>query len=177
MSKMLAVGYDGSEVSDLATLTFTAKETAAPVATVPLTTGLITTSILPVPAAEIAFHFQGVPGVAPPATQVYYNHQPFAFASKAAVQRLTGVAQKEYGGEGIRVFGLSPGTVATDMQVAIKASGVNPVSQLDPSVHIPAEWVARGLAFLCGPDADGYQGTDFSLKSAEGREKVGLPPL
>lgn len=98
-------------------------------------------------------------------------------ASKAAVQRLTGVAQKEYGGEGIRVFGLSPGTVATDMQVAIKASGVNPVSQLDPSVHIPAEWVARGLAFLCGPDADGYQGTDFSLKSAEGREKVGLPPL
>lgn len=36
----------------------------------------------------------------------------------------------------MRVVGLSPGTVATDLQIAIKASGINPVSQLDPSAHI-----------------------------------------
>lgn len=98
-------------------------------------------------------------------------------ASKAAVLRLTGVAHKEYGPQGIRVMGLSPGTVATDMQVSIKASGINPVSQLDPSVHIPADWVAKAIAVLCGPEGDGFCGTDFSLKTDEGRKIAGLPPL
>jgi 3-oxoacyl-[acyl-carrier protein] reductase len=98
-------------------------------------------------------------------------------ASKAAVLRLTGVAQKEYGADGLRVVGLSPGTVATDMQVAIKASGINPVSKLDPSSHISPEWVAQTIAWLCEPGADQYLGTDFSLKTNEGRAVVGLPPV
>ncbi len=96
-------------------------------------------------------------------------------ATKAAVLRLTGVAHKEYAQDGIRILGLSPGTVATDMQVAIKASGINPVSQLDPSIHIPAEWVAMAIAWLCTPEADAHLGTDFSLKTIEGRAAVGLP--
>jgi NAD(P)-dependent dehydrogenase (short-subunit alcohol dehydrogenase family) len=96
-------------------------------------------------------------------------------ASKAAVLRLTGGAHLEYASKGVRVIGLSPGTVATDMQVSIKASGINPVSQLDPSVHIPAEWVAKTIAYLSGPDGDEYVGQDFSLKTDEGRAKVGLP--
>ena len=96
-------------------------------------------------------------------------------ATKAAVLSLTRCTDKEYRDQGIRVIGLSPGTVATDMQVAIKASGINPVSQLDPDVHIPPEWVARTIAFLCGPGGDPYRGTDFSLKTPEGREAVGLP--
>jgi len=98
-------------------------------------------------------------------------------ASKAAVLRLTGVAHKEYGTDGLRVVGLSPGTVATDMQVAIKASGINPVSKLDPSAHIAPEWVAQTIAWLCEPAADQYLGTDFSLKTDEGRAAVGLPPV
>ncbi|MEJ8574906.1 SDR family oxidoreductase [Microbaculum marinum] len=96
-------------------------------------------------------------------------------ATKAAVLSLTMCADKEYRDRGIRVVGLSPGTVATGMQVAIKASGVNPVSQLDPSVHIPAEWVAKAIAWLSGPGADGHLGTDVLLRSAEVREAVGLP--
>ena len=96
-------------------------------------------------------------------------------ATKAGVLSLTKVAHKEYGEQGIRVIGLSPGTVATDMQVRIKDSGINPVSQLDPSVHIPADWVAKAIAWLTTPDADSYRGTDFSLKTAEGRAAVGLP--
>ncbi len=52
-------------------------------------------------------------------------------ASKAAVLSLTRCADKEYGQAGIRVVGLSPGTVATDMQAAIKQSGLNPVSLPD----------------------------------------------
>ena len=95
-------------------------------------------------------------------------------SSKAAALSLTRCAHKEYGERGIRVIGLSPGTVATDMQVIIKASGINPVSQLDPSAHIPPEWSARAVAWLCTQEAVEFAGTDFSLKSDENRRRVGL---
>ncbi len=98
-------------------------------------------------------------------------------ATKAAVLRLTGVAHKEYAADGIRVVGLSPGTVATDMQVVIRASGINPVSKLDPSAHIPPEWVAKAVEYLCSPDGEQHAGGDFSLKTDEGRSQAGLPPL
>ena len=98
-------------------------------------------------------------------------------ATKAAVLSLTRCTDKEYRDRGIRVMGLSPGTVATEMQVQIKASGINPVSQLDPSVHIPSEWVAQGIAYLCGPGGDAWLGTDFSLKTDEGRAAAGLPAI
>ncbi|MEM8571592.1 MAG: SDR family oxidoreductase [Pseudomonadota bacterium] len=96
-------------------------------------------------------------------------------ASKAAVLSLTRCIHKEYADHGIRVIGLSPGTVATQMQTEIKASGVNPVSQLDWSAHIPAEAVARGIAWLCTPAADLHRGADFSLRTVEGRKAAGLP--
>ena len=95
-------------------------------------------------------------------------------SSKAAVLSLTRCADKEYREHGIRVVGLSPGTVATGMQTVIKASGVNPVSQLDPSVHIPPEWAARTVAWLCTEDAAEFAGIDFSIKSDESRRRVGL---
>ncbi len=98
-------------------------------------------------------------------------------STKAGVLSLTACAAKEYGGQGIRVVGLSPGTVATEMQVAIRQSGINPVSQLDPAVHIPPEWVAKAAAYLCGKGGEAYEGRDFSLKSNEGRAAVGLPPV
>jgi len=97
--------------------------------------------------------------------------------TKAAVLSLTRCVDKEYREQGIRVLGLSPGTVATDMQIAIRASGINPVSRLDPSSHIPAEWVAKAIAYLCDPAADRHLGTDFSLKTDAGRAEAGLPPL
>ena len=98
-------------------------------------------------------------------------------ATKAAVLSLTRVAHKEYGDQGVRIVGLSPGTVATEMQVQIKASGINPVSRLDPSAHIPPDWVARALTWLCTEEADPHLGTDFSLKTEDGRAAVGLPGL
>lgn len=96
-------------------------------------------------------------------------------ASKAAVQRLTGVAHKEAHGMGVRVFGLSPGTVATEMQEQIRASGINPVSQIPWENHITPDWVARAIAFLTTADADQWLGTDFSLKVDEGRAAIGMP--
>jgi len=95
-------------------------------------------------------------------------------ATKAAVLSLTKCAHKEFGDMGIRIVGMSPGTVATDMQVSIKASGINPVSQLEHSDHIPPEWPAKAIAWLCTDAAAEYAGTDFSIKTEEGRRLVGL---
>jgi len=95
-------------------------------------------------------------------------------ATKAGVLSLTKCAHKEFGEFGIRVVGMSPGTVATDMQVLIKDSGINPVSQLSQSDHIPAEWPAKAIAWLCTDAASEYSGTDFSIKTDEGRKLVGL---
>jgi 3-oxoacyl-[acyl-carrier protein] reductase len=98
-------------------------------------------------------------------------------ATKAAVQSLTQVADKEYRDQGIRVIGLSPGPVATDMHTHIEAAGIDQTSQPDRSSHIPPEWVARAIAWLSGPQADSYCGLDFSLKTKEGRAAVGLGAL
>ncbi|GIT89635.1 short-chain dehydrogenase [Jannaschia pagri] len=96
-------------------------------------------------------------------------------ASKAAVLRLTGVAHTEAKDKGIRVVGLSPGTVATQMQHSIWSSGVNPVSQIPWEDHISPAWVAKAIAFLTTPQADPWLGQDFSLKTAAGRQAVGMP--
>lgn len=95
-------------------------------------------------------------------------------AGKAGALMLTQAAHLEEGPHGIRVLGLSPGTVATEMQVKIKASGINPVSQLDPAVHIPADWPAPALVWMCGPAADPWLGTDVSLRDEAVRKAVGL---
>ncbi len=95
-------------------------------------------------------------------------------SSKAGALMLTRMANKEYGDKGIRAISLSPGTVATQMQKEIKASGINPVSQLDWSDHIPPEWVAKTLLWMCGPDADSFLGDEVSLRDPGIRSKVGL---
>ena len=95
-------------------------------------------------------------------------------ASKAGAAMLTRCVDKEAGAAGIRAMGLSPGTVATEMQREIKASGINPVSQLDWSAHIPAEWPAKALVWMCGPDADEFIGQEISLRDDAIRRRIGL---
>ncbi|WP_323007281.1 SDR family oxidoreductase [Pseudorhodobacter sp.] len=95
-------------------------------------------------------------------------------AAKAGAAMLTRAAHLEEGGNGLRIMGMSPGTVATEMQVKIKASGINPVSQLDPSVHIPADWPARLMLWMCGPGGDDWLGQEVSLRDAAVRRAVGL---
>ncbi len=95
-------------------------------------------------------------------------------SSKAGALMLTRMANKEYGDKNIRAISLSPGTVATQMQKEIKASGINPVSQLDWSDHIPPEWVAKTLVWMCGSDADTFLGDEVSLRDPDIRKKVGV---
>ena len=94
--------------------------------------------------------------------------------SKAALLMLTRCVHKEEAANGIHCVGLSPGTVATDMQRAIKASGINPVAALDWSAHIPPEAAAEAVAWLTSDAARSHDGGDFSIKSDEGRKAVGL---
>ena len=95
-------------------------------------------------------------------------------ASKAGAYMLTRCADKEARQHGLRIMGLSPGTVATDMQRDIKASGINPVSQLEWSDHVPPEWPAKTLVWMCSEEADEFMGDDVSLRDENIRKKVGL---
>ncbi len=95
-------------------------------------------------------------------------------ASKAGAAMLTRCAHLEYEGAGLRIMGLSPGTVATDMQVGIRASGINPVARLDWSDHIPPDWPARALLWMCSADADAWKGQEISLRDPDIRARAGL---
>lgn len=95
-------------------------------------------------------------------------------ASKAAVNMLNRCLDKEEAEHGIRAIGLSPGTVATQMQREIKASGINPVSKLAWEDHIPADWPARCLLWMCSAEADRFKGDEISLRDEDIRRAVGL---
>lgn len=95
-------------------------------------------------------------------------------ASKAGALMLTRMLDHENRDKGIRALGLSPGTVATQMQREIKASGVNPVSKLAWEDHIPPEWVAQCLLWMCGAEADAHLGSDVMLRDEAIRARLGL---
>ena len=95
-------------------------------------------------------------------------------SGKAGAAMLTRCADLELRGAGLRIMGLSPGTVATQMQREIKASGINPVSTLNWEDHVPADWPARCLMWMCGPAGDALRGQEVSLRDEEVRKQVGL---
>ncbi|MEM6971891.1 MAG: SDR family oxidoreductase [Pseudomonadota bacterium] len=95
-------------------------------------------------------------------------------SSKAGAAMLTRAVHREVGGHGVNVIGLSPGTVATEMQRVIKASGINPVSQLEWSDHIPADWPARAVLWLCGPAGARFAGEEVRLRDDAIRREIGL---
>ncbi len=95
-------------------------------------------------------------------------------ASKAAAAMLTQCADKEAGPNGVRVTGLIPGTVATEMQVLIKASGINPVSQMDVADHVDPVLPAKAITWLCGKGAAQYAGKEVSLRDETLRKQMGF---
>ena len=95
-------------------------------------------------------------------------------ASKAGVAMLTRSLKLELRGTGIRVMSLSPGTVATEMQLKIKKSGINPISKMSFSDHIPPNWPARALLWMCSSDSEKFTDEEISLRSPEIRKRVGL---
>jgi NAD(P)-dependent dehydrogenase (short-subunit alcohol dehydrogenase family) len=97
-------------------------------------------------------------------------------AGKAGLAMLTRSVHLEYG-PGVRVFGFAPGVVDTDMQVAIRASGINPVSKIPRENLAGVEGPAHGVAWLCTPAADIYLGQEVDVRNADFRAASGLPVL
>lgn len=95
-------------------------------------------------------------------------------ASKAAVHMMTKALHKEEARAGIRAMTLSPGTVATEMQREIKASGVNPVSAMRWTDHISPDWPAQALIWMCSPEADEFLGGEVVLNDPHIRARVGV---
>lgn len=95
-------------------------------------------------------------------------------AAKAATAMLLNNVQLEHTNDNIRFLGFRPGTVATYMQSAIKASGINPVSQMDPSDHYKPEWPAQAIAWMCTTDADEFLGQELFMGDEEVQRRAGL---
>ena len=87
---------------------------------------------------------------------------------------LTRAIMLEKARTGIRVFGFQPGTTDTDMQVMIRASGINIISQIPRANLTPVAHPAKAIVYLCTPDADDLAGAEFSLRDEAFRKRIGL---
>jgi 3-oxoacyl-[acyl-carrier protein] reductase len=95
-------------------------------------------------------------------------------SAKAALAMLTHSIAHEYGTQGIRVFGFQPGTTDTQMQVVIRASGVNPISQIPRANLTPVAHPAAAIVYLCTAAADDLAGKEFSLRDEGFRSRLNL---
>ena len=95
-------------------------------------------------------------------------------SGKAGLAMLTRAIELETAGKHIRVFGFSPGTIDTDMQVKIRASGMNMISRIPRADLSPVEHAVRGLLYLCTAAADDLKGQDASMRDEPFRRRIGL---
>ena len=74
----------------------------------------------------------------------------------------------------VRIFGFAPGTIDTDMQVKIRASGINQVSQIPRANLSPVEHAVQGLLYLCNAASDDLMGQDVSMRDDAFRKRIRL---
>lgn len=73
--------------------------------------------------------------------------------SKAGLAMLSRVIDLENGGHGVKSFTLGIPPTNTDMQGAIRSSGLNPVSQIPKGDLVDPAIPASVMVWLCGPEA------------------------
>jgi len=95
-------------------------------------------------------------------------------AGKAGLAMLTRSIALETAGRNLRVFGFSPGTIDTEMQVRIRASGINAISKIPRSELSPVDHAVRGLVYLCAGNCDDLIGQDVSMRDESFRQRIGL---
>jgi NAD(P)-dependent dehydrogenase (short-subunit alcohol dehydrogenase family) len=95
-------------------------------------------------------------------------------SAKAGLAMLTQAIKVENPANGIRVFGFQPGTTDTDMQVTIRASGINVVSKIPRQNLTPVAHPATAIVYLCTPEADDLNGQEFSLRDDSFRVRLAL---
>ena len=94
--------------------------------------------------------------------------------SKAALVMLTRALDLEYGAQGLRTYGFAPGTVLTDMQRTIRATGIGPVAKLPIEALQPAELPAGIVAWLCTAEAADYPVGECAIRDDELRRRSGV---
>jgi 3-oxoacyl-[acyl-carrier protein] reductase len=94
--------------------------------------------------------------------------------AKAGLAMLTRAIFLENPSNGIRVFGFQPGTTDTDMQVTIRASGINMVSKIPRENLTPVAHPAAAIVYLCTRAADDLNGQEFSLRDEPFRARLKL---
>ena len=95
-------------------------------------------------------------------------------SAKAGLAMLTRAIMLENTANGIRVFGFQPGTTDTDMQVTIRASGVNMISKIPRENLTPVAHPAAAIVYWCTPAADDLNGQEFSLRDEPFRARLKL---
>ena len=95
-------------------------------------------------------------------------------AAKAGLAMLTRSIELETAGKGLRIFGFSPGTIDTDMQVKVRASGMNMISRIPRGDLSPVEHAVRGLMYLCSQASDDLNGQDASMRDEAFRRRIGV---
>lgn len=95
-------------------------------------------------------------------------------SGKAGLHMLTRAVALETAGQGIRVFGFQPGPTDTDMQVPVRASGINPISQIPRENLTPVAHPAAAIVYLCTAGADDLVGQELNLRDTSFRARLGL---
>ena len=85
-------------------------------------------------------------------------------ASKAALAMFTRSIAHEYGSAGILAYGFRPGVVDTGMQAEIRASGLNPVSQIPREDLLKPEVPARAVAWLFEARPVDLSGSELDIR-------------
>ena len=104
----------------------------------------------------------------------YTTYGPPLPPTNTGLAMLTRSIDLEHRAAGVRVFGFQPGTTDTDMQVIIRASGINPVSRIPREQLTPAAYPARAIVYLCTQGADDLAGREFGLRDEDFRRRIGL---
>jgi NAD(P)-dependent dehydrogenase (short-subunit alcohol dehydrogenase family) len=93
-------------------------------------------------------------------------------ASKAALAMLTRAIAHEYGAAGILAYGFRPGVVDTNMQAEIRASKLNPVSQIPRENLLKPEVPARGVAWLFSAKPTDLSGSEIDIRDTAFQERM-----
>ncbi len=94
--------------------------------------------------------------------------------SKAGLAMLTRSLALEV--PGLRTYGFAPGVVDTTMQGSIRASGINPISQISREQLADPRDPARVIAWLCTAQAIDLAGQELSIRDQHLRRRAGLEP-
>ena len=96
-------------------------------------------------------------------------------SAKAGMAMLTRSLHLENHEQGIRVYGFAPGTVDTEMQAKIRASGINQISQIPRENLSGVDSPARVIAYLASMAAADLAGEELTIRDASLCERAGLP--